>query len=110
MKQPVVELLKNFPTFDGARKDHYLFGKDPSLVPILSQINPVTTPYPASPKINFHFFHPSIRLGVIAGILASGLHTNILHVFLSLSLYIYICFSPIFQFVLYAQSISSSSP
>jgi hypothetical protein len=44
-KPPIVQLLKNFPTFYGTRWFIAVVTRAPPLVPILSQINPIhTTP------------------------------------------------------------------
>jgi hypothetical protein len=57
-KPPVVQLLKNFSIFYGTRGLNYRVHMSPSLVPILSQINPVHNNPPYLSKIQFNIILP----------------------------------------------------
>jgi hypothetical protein len=74
-----MQLLKKFPVNLWNPKFHCRVHKNPPLVPILSQINPVhTTPSLRSILI----LSSQIRLTLRSGLFYPGFPTNILHTFL----------------------------
>jgi hypothetical protein len=69
-----VRLFKNFPAILLNPKVHYRFHKDPPLVPILSQINPVHTTPSYLRSILILFSH--LCLGLPSGLFPSGFPNN----------------------------------
>jgi hypothetical protein len=68
-KLPIVQPLKNIPAFYETRIVHYRVHKSPSLVPILSQIDPVhTIPYCLS-KIYFNIVHIYVLVFLVVSFL-----------------------------------------
>jgi hypothetical protein len=57
-KQQIVQLLKNFPVFDGTRRFITSFTRALPLVPTLSQIDSDHTTLPYLSKIHFNIVHP----------------------------------------------------
>jgi hypothetical protein len=80
---PVVQLFKNFPTFYGiARVITVCVYKTHLLVPILCQINPISTTTFYLCKIRF-ILSTHLHLGLLSSPFPSDIPTNFLYAFLS---------------------------
>jgi hypothetical protein len=75
---------RKFPKILWNPKVHYCVHKSHSLVPTLSQINPVHTTPSYLSKIHFNINPPSVRLVLSSGLFPSGFPTRILYAFLLL--------------------------
>jgi hypothetical protein len=71
---------QEFPNSLWNPKVHYSVHKSPSLVPILSQINPVHTTPSHIPKIHFNIIHPPTSWH--SSLFPSGFPTKIQHAFI----------------------------
>jgi hypothetical protein len=74
-------VTQEYPNILRSPKVHHRVHDSPSLVPILSQINPVHTTPSYLCKIQYNIII-SLRLGLPSGLLPSGFPTKILHAFL----------------------------
>jgi hypothetical protein len=97
-KLPIVQLLKNFPTFDETRRFITVFTR--ALHWSLSwarSIHPI--PFYFS-KIHFNIMHP-LRLGLPSGLFPFGFPTNIVYALLPYSCYMHCPSHPFFLFLIY---------
>jgi hypothetical protein len=72
---------QEFPSILWNPMVQYRFHKSPPLVPILSKMDPVHTTPSCLSKIHFNIV-PHLHLGLPSGLFPSGFSTNILYVFL----------------------------